>query len=297
MKISLENIARDAYRSLKLARTYLLSSYKSQENKELFEDVEVYCMFVGYPKSGHSLLGSLLDAHPAALIAHELDALRYLEAGFGRNQLYQLLLENSREYARAGREWNVYSYQVPNQWQGRYERLALIGDKKGGVSTVRLDANPGLLHKLRKTVRVPVKFVHVIRNPYDNISTMLRDGIVNRSLKTYERGLRYSIEDYFHRCAAMRDLKGWVEDADIFDVRHESLVEEPELHLGRLCNFLGLESPDGYLKDCASIVFESPTKSRHKAHWDPKSIRIVQSGIEEFDFLHGYSYEEHSEDT
>ncbi len=292
MKRYLKNVARSAYRNSKLAKTYLISSYNSQRNRELFDGVRTYCMFVGYPKSGHSLLGSLLDAHPEALIAHELDALRYLEAGFGRRQLYQLLLENSREYARNGREWNVYSYSVPNQWQGSFERLSLIGDKKGGVSTLRLDSNPELLHKLRKTVGVGVKYVHVVRNPYDNISTMLRDGITNWNMKGRERGLRYSIEDYFHRCTAVMALKERVEDAVMFDVRHESLVEDTQLHLARLCDFLGLEYSEGYLKDCASIVFPSPSKSRHKVDWDPESIRLVRNRIEEFDFLRGYSYEE-----
>lgn len=292
MRESLENVARNTYRSLKLAKTYLGSSLRSYRHEERFDGVKTYCMFVGYPKSGHSLLGSLLDAHPNAIIAHELDALRYLEVGFGRRQLYQLLLENSQGYARAGREWNVYSYQVPNQWQGRFERLSLIGDKKGGLSTLRLDSKPGLLRKLRETVGVEVKFVHVVRNPYDNISTMLRDGITNRNLESHERGLRYSIEDYFHRCAVVRDLKERTQDTDMFDLRHESLVEDPGLHLGRLCNFLDLEYSEQYLQDCASIVFESPTKSRYKVAWDADSIRTVRGRISEFDFLRGYSYED-----
>ena len=34
-----------------------------------------FCLFIGYPRSGHSLLGSLLDAHPDIAIAHEVNAL------------------------------------------------------------------------------------------------------------------------------------------------------------------------------------------------------------------------------
>jgi hypothetical protein len=281
-----------ANRRFDLARAYLRSSYKAYTVKESFEDVETYCMFVGYPKSGHSLVGSLLDAHPNAVIGHELDALKYVQAGFSKRRIYQLLLENSRKHVESGREWNTYSYEVPGQWQGRFDKLRVIGDKKGGKSTVRLRSNPELLQRLRDTVGVGIKFVHVIRNPYDNISTMLRDKIGNGFTGARNRGLRFCIEKYFLRCATVRDLKEGTRDADVFDVRHESFVEDPARHLGGLCRFLGLEYSDGYLKDCASIIFESPSKSRHKVDWDPETIRIVQSRMDEFDFLRGYSYED-----
>jgi Sulfotransferase family len=254
---------------------------------EPFEDVEAYCMFVGYPKSGHSLIGSLLDAHPDAIIAHELDALGYIHAGFGKKQLYHLLLENSQEHASAGRGWSGYSYTVPGQWQGRFRKLRVIGDKKGAKSSWRLDWNPELLDRLREIVGVPVRFVHVIRNPYDNISTMFRQGVLKK-----KGDLRYNIEGYFSLCAIIRDLKGRTGGADVFDMRHELFVEDPARHLGDLCRFLGLESPDDYLEDCASIIFRSPNKSRRKVVWDPESISMVRNRMDEFDFLRGYSYED-----
>ena len=86
-----------------LAWAYLSSYYKGRENRKLFDNVQTYCVFIGYPRSGHSLVGSLLDAHPNVIIAHELDALKFVKAGFDKHQLYQLLLENSRRFVRGGR--------------------------------------------------------------------------------------------------------------------------------------------------------------------------------------------------
>jgi hypothetical protein len=40
-------------------------------------------MFIGYLRSGHSLIASLLDAHPNAIATHELDALKFVGARFG----------------------------------------------------------------------------------------------------------------------------------------------------------------------------------------------------------------------
>ncbi|WP_166397920.1 sulfotransferase family protein [Rubrobacter marinus] len=283
---------RKASRGLDLAGSYLRSSFEGRRNRELFAGVETYCMFVGYPKSGHSLFGSLLDAHPEAIIAHEQDALRYLQNGFGRTQLFHLLLENSRRYGEAGRDWNVYSYRVPGQWQGRFRRLRVIGDKKGALSTLRLDRNPGLQEKLRRVAGVPVKYVHVVRNPYDNISTMLRDGVFDWKSGGRGRDLKRNIEDYFALCEAMRRFVERTDPSEVFEVRHEEIVSDPERELRRLCASLDLEASEDYLRDCSGMVFRAPSRSREKVEWTPEDVEYVRRRSEEFGFLRGYSYED-----
>jgi len=114
-------------------------------------------MFVGYPRSGHSLIGSLLAAHPDMVIAHELDALRLPRLGFRRNQLYALILASDRSFTTAGRRRTGSDYTAPTRWRGTSRRLDVIGDKKGGQSTRRLHDRPELLDRLRRTVQVPVR--------------------------------------------------------------------------------------------------------------------------------------------
>ena len=51
----------------------------------------------------------------------------------------------------------------------------VIGDKMGGV-TSRTIANPdneNILEQLSEVVKVPIKFIHVTRNPFDNIATIM----------------------------------------------------------------------------------------------------------------------------
>jgi hypothetical protein len=40
-----------------------------------FPDLSTLCLFIGHPRSGHTLGGALLDAHPNAVIAQKLDVL------------------------------------------------------------------------------------------------------------------------------------------------------------------------------------------------------------------------------
>jgi hypothetical protein len=131
-----------------LATQRLQASRLGQMARSATEDVSVYCTFLGPGRSGHSLVGSLLTAHPAMVIAHELNALRYLQAGFNRDQIFGLILDRDAVFTQRGRRWGDYSYVVPGQWQGRFDRLRVIGDKKGYQSTLQLARNPKLLNRL-----------------------------------------------------------------------------------------------------------------------------------------------------
>jgi hypothetical protein len=269
-----------------LPKPYLTSLYESWRRAESFSALRAYCMFVGYPRSGHSLVGSLLDAHPDVVIAHELDALKYVRARFRREQLFHLLLGKSEEFTARGRQWNGYSYEVPGQWQGRRRSLRVIGDKKGGGSTMRLRADPGLLTRLRRTVGVPVKLVHVVRNPFDNISTIVLK--TKRRRFTLEEGIDY----YFALCETVERLRRATDRADLYELRHEEFVAGPRRKLAELCGFLGVDAPDDYLDACASVVFDSPRRTRRELEWTPALVGEVRGRMSAYSFLRGYDYTE-----
>jgi hypothetical protein len=71
-------------RKLELIGFYTTSLLQNRRNAEYFRGIQTYCMFVGYPRTGHSLIGSLLDAHPRVVIAHELNALKALDKHIDR---------------------------------------------------------------------------------------------------------------------------------------------------------------------------------------------------------------------
>lgn len=250
-----------------------------------FADVETYCMFVGYGRSGHSLVGALLDAHPEAVIAHELDAARYFRAGFRRSQVYWLILRNDREFTRGGAAARIeYTYAVPNQWQGRHRRLRVIGDKKGGRTSRDLRLHPELIERVRREVGVPLRVIHVTRNPYDTIATMWRR-------KGAEAKLEERVSHYFSLVETVTGLKDRLDPGEIMDVRHEELIRDPGAVLRAIGDFLDLEIDDHYIRDCASILFSSPRPSRQNAPWTPELVAHTQGEIDRFDFLAGYSFE------
>jgi Sulfotransferase family len=266
-------------------RLYARSLVGSRAHRDDFAAVKTYCMFLGYPRSGHSLVGSLLDAHPEVIIAHELDVLKFVAAGFNRNQIFYLLLENSRRRAEGGREYSGYSYEVAGQWQGRYRKLRVIGDKKGGRSSTRLTKKPELLDRMRTTIGVQSKFIHVIRNPYDCITTMTTRN--QRGLSLENR-----IDNYFSRVATVAATKTRIAPGDILDVRHEALIAEPKKWLTELCRLIEVEPLPDYLEACAKILFKEPQKSRTKLPWSRENIELVAQRMKPYPFLAGYSYDD-----
>src|ERR1019366_10660260 len=101
-------------------------------------EVERFCFFIGYPRSCHTLLASLIDANPEVVIANELDALRYVAHGFRRSQVYGLLLWHEQRFTARGRKQGEFDYAVPGGHQGAATRLRVIGDKRGNGSAIRL---------------------------------------------------------------------------------------------------------------------------------------------------------------
>jgi hypothetical protein len=271
-------------KKLNLLGLYTSSLLQNGRNAALFRGIQTYCMFVGYPRTGHSLIGSLLDAHPRIVIAHELDALKLFQLGFNRRQVFHLLLENSRKMAVAGRNHSGYSYEVPNQWQGRFEQLQVLGDKKGATSAMRFYLHPGLFEFVRNKIAHELRFVHVIRNPYDVLATMTR--------RSPRKTLDTHIDVFFQLCSSIEGLKKQIPPSKFHDVRLESFIEDPQPHLEELCAFLGVKAERPYLEDCASIVFKSPKKSRFDIAWDQDSIAKVRERMEPFNFLSGYAYDE-----
>lgn len=272
----------------RMARRYVTSLYKGRQERALFQHIKTYSLFIGHARSGHSIVGALLDAHPNIVLPDEVDALQYVAAGFSSTQIYHLLLARSRRQAnkgrtKGGRDGKTYSYHVPGQWQGRFDTLQVIGDSKAGQSTRRLARDPGLLPRLRATLKpAQVKIIYVIRNPFDNISTMMLRG---------GRSFDNAITCYFDNCETIVQLQGEIDPADLIIVRQEDLLARPRQCLAQLCQFLGVTASDAYLNACASILYARPSKSRKKVIWSVDLMNVVQDKIDKVDFLKGYSYD------
>lgn len=274
-----------------------------------FSDVEMLVQFAGFPRSGHSLIGALLDAHPDALIAHELDAAGLFQLGLPAALVWPLIARNAEAFAAQGRWWNGFRYTVPGD-RPVTARPRLIGDKKGDWAARRFARDPGLMRRIARAAGVPSRWVLVVRHPLDNIATMsLRTARAFDLLRIRHPGAAFRpqlraaqadgripaealdamIDDYAGLCAAVAGMAASADPADWHELGYEAFTAAPEPGLRRLLAFLGLTAPDDYVADAISIVHPSASRSRDLLRWRPDQLARVEDLTARFAFLRGYA--------
>lgn len=290
-KFAKQSPARHFFRSgtfdrMNVGRNRVLTARATRRDPRRYDSVRTFCCFIGHNKSGTTMLGALLDAHPEIVLSDEIDALHYVDAGFTARQIFHLVDKGARAELRKGRvtarRLEPYSYLVPGQSQGRCEHPVVMGDSTSGTTTRRLATSPDLLDRLRATMDgIDVRLIQVIRNPFDPISVMMVRG---------KRSFENSIDHYFTACARLVQLRARLGPDALLPVRHEDFVAAPQRHLAATCTFLGVDAPADYLEACAAIIRPVPDRSRDMVTWTQPWIDTVERRIAEFDFLDGYSH-------
>ena len=253
-----------------MATVLLRASVGGLRHRRDFRDVECFSLQLGYARSGSTLVGSLLNAHPEMVVAHEADILRYVRPGVTRGQLFSILLERDRQFAAIGRQWHGFDYAVPGQSQGGFTKLRVIGDKHAGKATRRLRRDPERLDRLRALVKVPLRVIHVVRDPYDNVASIAR----NRGIALDE-----AIEIYGRLGRAVDEVRASLGPAELLDLHYDAFVADPARWLGELCRFVGLEASPGYVQACAGVVEPGGRRSREGVEWTPAARSAVASVI------------------
>ena len=249
--------------------------------------MERFLLFVGYPRSGHSIVGAMLNAHRDAVVAHELDAPPLILDGCSRDELFSRILARAYWFNMRGNRAN-YPYAVPGQWQGRFETLRVIGDKRGGSVTSTLAAHPAFLDQVRSLVAIPLRLVHVVRNPFENISAI--------SI-WHTLSLEESIEFYFQHWETTGRLDELCAPEELTVLQHEEMIRDPKAVLSELLGFLELEAYPGYLADCSRVVFDQPTRTSRRVPWTPGLIGEVERRSRAYPPVAAYSFEAWREST
>ena len=278
----------------------------------IVESVDGFVFFVGYARSGHSIVASFLDAHPNIVIAHEYALFnRWAESSDLYNDrkefIYNILFNSSHFSAQAGlrqgREGirkKGYTLEVPDWYQGTYKGgITIIGDKAGGMTAqvYRRSKNKfvSVYRQLCSTTGVPVYAIHVVRNPYDNIATMLlyNDHVKQTTNVTHKyrniENLQKQIKTYFLQ---VESVLGMIEHAHLNDItiHHSTFISNPKGTMLRVCNSLSVTCSEKYLQMVAEHTFPSESHSRHLVEWTPDLLEIVETNIAKHPILRGYTF-------
>ncbi len=286
---------------------------------QVIDGVKKFVFFVGYSRSGHSIVSTLMDAHPHVVISNE-----YLL--FGRNlavikgqesvqkrSLFEKIYQHSVKDATHNRaNFNKgYSLGVSGLWQGKYDKyIEVIGDKSGHFTTENYAKNKNgfktKFESLKKMVSVPIRVIHVMRNPYDLISTKvcLSDAerfcrLIGRCNSTASTDEKFNDPQKLEKITSFvfQQFKTVVEmtadvlgKENVLDVHSCDLVHDPRATMSRIFEFLEVNTSEQYLDACAEKVFKTVYRSRIAVVWTPEHIKNVQERMQNFQMLNRYNF-------
>ncbi|XP_027047840.1 uncharacterized protein LOC113675454 isoform X1 [Pocillopora damicornis] len=272
----------------------------------LYRNVESFVLFVGHPRSGHSLVAAILDSHPEIIISNEFNLLYKFDSFFKnpsqtdderKLRIFYDLHTRSRRQAMFGSRSSIcdssvsYCYNIKGGWQGYCKsKLKVIGDKKASVTTARLHHEKGLhdLRKLEKVVGIPIKLINVIRNPFDNIATICRRrlGVNPRSHQIVRNttALDFCIDFYFNKVWTVQYLRD-LSHYQILNVCSRDLLTNPRRTLQILCDFVGVSCYSEFVELATRDLYSKSSRSRYLIEWNNEQKEKVMKEIQKYSFL------------
>ena len=262
--------------------------------------VKRFLFFIGYTWSGHNLAASMLDAHPHIVISHEYSLFDKWQIQptehSDKHWLFNKLYSESRHLANRSTTVNRSTMHlvIPGSWQGRYETsLTIVGDNSGWytVDVFKRDKQKfvDIYKQLKRTVQIPIDVIHVIRNPYDNIASML----LHEKNVTYDGDKTESAEGHIVRF--FEQVNSVIEMIDtvhlsVIEVHNIDMITKPKVTMRMLCDRLRISCSEQLLQMCTHKLFSSELKSRHLMEWTPHLIELVAKNIKRYDHLRRYSF-------
>ena len=283
--------------------------------QSVIDEVKYFVFFVGRARSGHSIVGSILDSHPHIIMAHEAQLFLHLQNNptcfTSKAAVFNELWRHSYNSTHCGIRsssahtmWNKgYSLQIKGLHQGTYvSHVDVIGDKNAGHTGALINHKPlkwdEIFNRLKLLVNIPFKVIYVIRNPFDSIASAglyklesYKISSVRKSNKIFDIGddkaFAHQIDKHFAIHQGIMDAKKWY-NLDLLELHGKDLIEHPNATITKLCDFLGVSCSDTYIQVCSNTLFKTESKTRYKVKWTKDLISKVENYISKYDNLLRY---------
>lgn len=247
------------------------------------DKVKYFLMFAGYPRSGHTLVASILNAHPNVICSNQ-QYIMSMVSGDPELRLAKISILSKIESGIHKSGWNPNAYIEPLPKQD----ITVIGDKTGHRTVEHLITNHGDLDVFKKTVDLPIKWIHVIRNPFDNIATWTKKNLESRK---YKSDIHREFNIAFNKFKALNDeIVKLKKTEDMLTVTHERVIRFIDKTLDELCNFLELEKHDEWRSSVIKVLWKEPRVTRNNIKWTPPMRAKVISLMKQYPWFDGYDF-------
>jgi hypothetical protein len=212
------------------------------------------------------------------------------------NQLF--IIQNAEKRSIDGILSNVKNGSTPGYWKSEVkinapakQDMYVVGDKTGHRTVDYLINNPAQLDSMKNITPWPIKWIHVVRNPFDNIATWTKKNFNNRKKRVPSANIDDDYRDAFKKYkslnAKIKELKG---TEDVLTVLHEKVIRNPDKTMKQLCSFLGIEMCQTWRVNVRKTLWKKPRITRRQIRWTPNMRQKVMALSKEYPWLKGYAY-------
>jgi hypothetical protein len=247
------------------------------------DKVKYFLMFAGYPRSGHTLVASILNAHPNVICSNQ-QFIMNMVSGDPEFGLAKINILSKIDSGTHRSQWNPNAYIEPSS-KGD---ITVVGDKTGHRTIEHLISNPEDLEVFKKVVSWPIKWIHVVRNPYDNITTWTKKNLEARKGKS-ELSTEFNIA--FNKYKALNDkISELKKTEDVLTINHERVIRFIDKTLDELCNFLDVEKHSDWRSRVIKGLWKEPRVTRSQISWNPPMRAKVATLFKHYPWLKGYDF-------
>lgn len=221
------------------------------------KNIQGRIFLVGCPRSGTTLLQSMIAAHPKIASFPESHFFEHLNASWPWGLVFGLASRRAQsqieKFLRAISEEEMQQCVPEKAWfsqqyaSGFIEVLDTVTQKQG--KSLWLEKTPQHIHQIPSIEKFVknAKFIHLIRNGTDVVSSL------------YEASRKHPEKTWGGPWDIDKCIQTWTKDVEVSRnhlnqsnhrlVRYEHLVEDPQSVLKKLCEFIGVEFDEKMLQD------------------------------------------------
>ena len=291
-------------------------------SEELIRGIRVFVFFIGHGRSGHSILGSVINAHPHAVIAKDMYLFKRWSqwsrveperwTGSLFNHLYRKSLGNRQMEQNSKKGYTAF---IDGLWQGKVDGyISVIGDKSGGSTTKEYMKNKRLFleryRELKERLSISIRVIHAVRNPFDQIATTMMYEVGNSSSLLQLKMLlsdntsvgddswKYNdqiklesvVNQLFDKYSAVMEMTDHFGRESVLQVHNSDFVHNPGEVISMLCRFLELDCTDHFLRVCSRKVYKTVSRSRDLVMWSGKLRRRVEDRMKKYPMFDRYNF-------
>lgn len=157
-----------------------------------------------------------------------------------------------------------------------------------------------VFQNLQDVVGVPLREIHVVRNPYDMIATV---ALYQASGNPKNKKVKSSVDNPFrnsyyitlaadivlNKALAVEGIKRDYK-LHLLEIHLEDLIRDTRSIIIQLCKFIGVQCTEEYVRSCQDKVYRHAFRSRELVVWPRLVLKKVERAIKEITFFNRYSF-------